>query len=103
MASLPRTALFEAISKHDPQSTAVIHSLSGRTFTYGSLLKDVAAAKQRLAQNAGKDEKDMRGERIAFLVENSYDYVGARMSISLYCLTVTGRHRTYADGTAAAQ
>lgn len=78
MASLPRTPLFEEISNHNPKSVAVVHSLSGRSFSYGSLLKDVAAAKERLAKSAGRDVKDMTGERIAFLVENSYDYVGAR-------------------------
>lgn len=78
MASLPRTTLFEAISKHDPQSLAVIHSLSGRRFTYGSLLQDVAVAKQKLAKDVGRDGASLRGERIAFLVENSYDYVGAQ-------------------------
>lgn len=77
MTTLPRTPLFEAISKHDPESTAVVHSLSGRSFSYGSLLQDVAVAKQRLAQNADSNGKAIAGERIAFLVENSYDYVGA--------------------------
>lgn len=78
MTTLPRTPLFEAISQHDPQSTAVVHSVSGRSFTYGSLLHDVAAAKQKLAQDAGKDIEALQGERIAFLIENSYDYVGAQ-------------------------
>lgn len=81
MATLPRTPLFEAISQHDPQSTAVVHSVSGRTFTYASLLQDVALAKQRLAQDAGRSEKGISGERIAFLIENSYDYVGAQMQL----------------------
>lgn len=79
MTTLPKTPLFEAISKHDPQSKAVIHCLSGRSFSYGSLLKDVAAARARLAKDAGKDTKAMQGERIAFLVENGYDYVGTQM------------------------
>jgi len=83
MASLPRTSLFEDISKHDPKNIAVVHSLSGRSFTYGSLLKDVAAAKERLAQSAGRHVNDMAGERIAFLVENSYDYVGTLINILL--------------------
>ena len=77
MGSLPRTPLFEAISSHDAQSSAVVHCLSGRSFTYGHLVKDVAAAKERIAKDAGKDVKSMAGQRIAFLVENAYDYVGA--------------------------
>lgn len=78
IATLPRTPLFEALSQHDPKSTAVVHSLSGRSFTYGSLLQDVAIAKEKLAEDAGKRVEALQGERIAFLVENSYDYVGAQ-------------------------
>ena len=79
MASTPiqRSALFEALQKHDSDSTSIVHSLSGRTFKYGSLLHDVAAAKARLLKETGKDEKGIVGERVAFLAENSYDYVGA--------------------------
>lgn len=87
LASLPRTPLFEAIKSHDSESSAVIHSLSGRQFSYGSLLKDVAIAKQQLANDAGRDAEALQGERIAFLVENSYDYVGAlrsRFLVSLF-------------------
>ncbi|GJD02829.1 AMP-binding enzyme [Colletotrichum higginsianum] len=71
--SLPRLPLFEAISQHDPESTAVVHSLSGRRFKYGELLGDVRRARDKLLDSAGKP--DLSGERIAFLVENSYDYV----------------------------
>lgn len=72
--SLPRLPLFEAISQHDPKSTAVVHCLSGRSFTYGELLPDIHRARERLYNAAGRS--DIEGERIAFLVENSYDYVG---------------------------
>ncbi|KAK8061471.1 hypothetical protein PG994_007837 [Apiospora phragmitis] len=72
-STLPRLPLFEAISKHDPDSTAVVHCLSGRSFKYGELLPDVVRTRDRLYEAAGKS--DIRGERIAFLVENSYDYV----------------------------
>lgn len=78
MTTLPRTPLFDAISQHDPSTIAVVHSLSGRSFTYGSLLQDVVAAKENLSQSAGRDAKAMQGERVAFLIENSYDYVGAQ-------------------------
>ncbi|KAG9604809.1 acetyl-CoA synthetase-like protein, partial [Aureobasidium melanogenum] len=81
LAYLPRTPLFEAIKSHDPESSAVIHSLSGRQFSYGSLLRDVAIAKQRLANDAGRDAEALQGERIAFLVENSYDYVVTLLAI----------------------
>lgn len=74
MAVLPRLPLFEAISSHDPDSTVVVHSTSQRTFRYGELLGDVARTRDRLHSEAGKS--DISGERVAFLVENSYDYVG---------------------------
>lgn len=55
-----------------------MHSLSGRAFKYGELLGDVRLARDRLSAAAG--HKDLNGERIAFLVENSYDYVGKHKS-----------------------
>jgi hypothetical protein len=70
--------VFEAIARHDPDSTVVIHSNSGRRFRYGELLGDVCKVRNRLYETAGRD--DMDGERIAFLVENSYDYVGKLMT-----------------------
>jgi malonyl-CoA/methylmalonyl-CoA synthetase len=80
-STLPRLPIFEAIAKHDPTSTAIVHSKSGRSFTYGQLLSDVAATKARLVEENGEGGK-MEGQRIAFLVENSYDYVGAQDSFS---------------------
>ena len=77
MAALQRSPLLEAIEQHDRDSTAVVHSLSGRSFSYGSLMHDVAAAKERLLSQTGLDEQSIIGERVAFLIENSYDYVGA--------------------------
>ncbi|KAI9656394.1 MAG: hypothetical protein M1831_004646 [Alyxoria varia] len=78
-ATLPRVPLFERIANHDPNSTAVVHSESGRSFTYGNLLHDVARGKQKLAEQAAG--KSMEGERIAFLVENGYDYVVTFLSV----------------------
>ena len=74
-STLPRLPIFEAIKKHDAHSTAVVHSLSGRTFTYGELVNDVAAAKDKLQRNTNGQSAE--GQRISFLVENGYDYVGA--------------------------
>jgi malonyl-CoA/methylmalonyl-CoA synthetase len=74
-SGLPKLPLFEAIANHDPNSTVVIHSISGRRFTYGELLGDVTEARDRLYESAGGHS--IKGQRIAFLVENSYDYVGA--------------------------
>ena len=73
-SSLPRLPIFEAIAGHDPCSTAVVHAASGRRFAYGQLLGDVSRARDRLRSARG--DADLDGERIAFLVENSYDYIG---------------------------
>lgn len=78
MASLPQLPIFEALASHNPQSTAIVHSLSGRSFTYGELLRDIADAKAKLAKENEGRGVELEGERIAFLVENSYDYVGAK-------------------------
>ncbi|KAK6581131.1 hypothetical protein PZA11_006619 [Diplocarpon coronariae] len=78
-STLPRLPIFEAIASHDPHSTVVIHSASGRRFKYGELLKDVVEGRDRLIKEAGASSVD--GHRIAFLVENSYDYVVTLLSI----------------------
>lgn len=80
-AALQRSAVFEAIRKHDPSSTAVVNYDSGVAFSYGSLLRDVARAKERLLRDTGKSESGIAGERVAFMVENGYDYVGADSSV----------------------
>jgi len=79
-STLPKLPIFQAIASHDPNSIVVVHSASGRRFTYGQLLSDVAETKDRLVKESGRS---MSGERIAFLVENSYDYVGAQL-LTLY-------------------
>ncbi|ESZ98315.1 2-succinylbenzoate-CoA ligase [Sclerotinia borealis F-4128] len=77
-STLPKLPLFEAISNHEPKSISVIHSASGRPFTYGQLLHDVAERRDELLNEAGG--KRLEGERIAFLVGNSYDYVAVPLS-----------------------
>lgn len=79
-STLPRLPVFEAIARHDPDSTVVVHSASQRTFRYGELLGDVRQARDRLLEEAGRS--DIHGERVAFLVENSYDYIGMSLSCS---------------------
>jgi malonyl-CoA/methylmalonyl-CoA synthetase len=81
-STLPRLPIFEAIKSHDAQSIAVVHSISGRTFTYGELVNDIAAAKDKLQRNT--NGKGAEGQRISFLVENGYDYVGAHSSVPQY-------------------
>ena len=89
MAALQRSALFETITQHERDSTAVVHSLSGRSFNYGSLLQDVSLAKERLLLHTKQDENSIVGERVAFLIENSYDYVGALPGMYPFKLTWT--------------
>ncbi len=72
--TLPKLPVFEAIAQHDPESTVVVHSLSGRRFHYGELLGDVRRVRDQMLDAAGKTDID--GERVAYMVENSYDYVG---------------------------
>jgi hypothetical protein len=77
-STLPNLPLFKAIASHDPHKTAVVHSVSGRNFTYGSLLQDVAKARDQLHRSARGNP--LNGQRVAFLIENGYDYVGANCS-----------------------
>ena len=75
-STLPNSSIFQTLAKHNPENLAVVHSQSGRSFTYGSLIHDIAAAKDNLWQLGGK--RSLKGERVAFLAENGYDYVGKR-------------------------
>jgi hypothetical protein len=72
--SIQRSVFFEAIQKHDPSSTAVINHASGAMFSYGTLIRDVARAKDTLLQRTARDS--IAGERVAFLIDNEYKYVG---------------------------
>ncbi|PYH43622.1 acyl-CoA synthetase [Aspergillus saccharolyticus JOP 1030-1] len=81
LASLPNLPLFRALQDHDQSSLAVVHSASSRSFTYGNLVTDVLQAKEKLVQSGGGRQNGLSGERIAFLAENSYDYVVTLLSI----------------------
>ena len=79
-STFPHLPIFQAIASHDPKSTAVIHADSGKQFTYGNLLKDVEAAKITLynhLKSLSAQGESIGGQRVAFLVPNSYNYVGA--------------------------
>lgn len=82
LSTLPNLPLFRALKDHDSSSLAVIHSASSRSFTYGNLVADVLQAKERLLGSVGGRQNSLSGERVAFLAENSYDYVG---TVSLLC------------------
>ena len=83
-SSLPDLPIFKAVHGHDPLRPAIVHSLSGRTFTYGSLLHDVAAAKDLLSEQV--KGRNLQGERVAFLAENGYDYVGMQDQLKVWSL-----------------
>ncbi|KAK0516410.1 hypothetical protein JMJ35_001013 [Cladonia borealis] len=81
-STFPDLPIFRAIASHDPHSTAIIHSRSARRFTYGELLKDVEDAKVKLyEQLKTASPESIGGQRVAFLVENGYDYVVTLLSI----------------------
>jgi hypothetical protein len=84
-----RSAFLEAIQKHNPSSTAVVNHDNGTSFSYGTLLHDVACAKEQLVRS--HSQNGLAGERVAFLVENGYDYVGMDMLLvaRLYCTVLT--------------
>ena len=79
-STLPKLPIFEAIASHDRQRIAIIHSQSQKSYTYGQLLSDISKSKERLIE--GAEGNGIEGQRISFLVENSYDYVGARISVA---------------------
>lgn len=73
-STLPNSSIFKTLAQHDRKTPAIIHSQSGRSFTYGSLIHDIAAAKDDLWARVGN--RSLQGERVAFLAENGYDYIG---------------------------
>ncbi|KAI4753507.1 acetyl-CoA synthetase-like protein [Aureobasidium sp. EXF-3400] len=75
----PRSVLFEALRAHDQGSIAIVDSASGKCVTYASLLKDVSSFKHQLLRDVGRD--DIFGERVAFIVENSYNYTVTLLAI----------------------
>lgn len=81
-STLPNTPIFRALQDHNPDNLAVVQSLSShstkatRSFDYGTLLTDVLLAKEKLELMAREKTQSLAGERVAFLAENSYDYVG---------------------------
>ncbi|RMJ25451.1 AMP-binding enzyme [Aspergillus sp. HF37] len=80
LSTLPNLPLFHALRNHRQDTPAVVHSASARSFTYGNLVADVLEAKENLARTAG-GRGAVSGERVAFLAENSYDYVVTLLSI----------------------
>ncbi|KAJ5707871.1 hypothetical protein N7488_007672 [Penicillium malachiteum] len=80
LSTLPNIPIFRSLQNHDPSSVVVVQSASTRSFTYGNLIADVLRAKDDLERKAGTKGK-LAGERVAFLAENSYDYVVTILAI----------------------
>ncbi|KAI1930163.1 hypothetical protein LOZ66_002061 [Ophidiomyces ophidiicola] len=80
LSTFPDLPLFRALASHDPKSPAIIHSVSGRSFSYGNLVGDTLQAQENLTLSAGRDSK-VQGRPVAFLADNSYDYVVTLLSI----------------------
>lgn len=74
--SLHCSAFLQAIQKHEPSSVAVVENDSGASFSYRSLLHAIARAKELLLLKAGRSDATISGERIAFIIEPGFDYVG---------------------------
>lgn len=82
--TLPRLPIFEALNSHRKSKTAIVHSCSGQKFTYGELLAATARYKERLlVLGKAEKEQDLKGERVAILVENGFDYVGTLFKYAL--------------------
>ena len=75
VGSLP-SPLLGAISAHRHDACAIVRSDSDKSFSYGKLYQDIADAKMRLRQDLFQGRKP-DGQRVAFMSDNGYDYVGA--------------------------
>ena len=81
---LQRSTFFEALRKHESSSTAIVNHGCDATYEYDQLLRDVAGTKDQLIQMKLGSGSSIAGQRIAFLVENGYDYVGTHIPVRLY-------------------
>ncbi|EEP77517.1 conserved hypothetical protein [Uncinocarpus reesii 1704] len=86
ISTVPDLPLFRALTLHDPKSTSIVHSASGRAFNYGRLLGDTLRAQDKLLRLAGHNLKagDVSGQPVAFLAENSYDYARILLATEKY-------------------
>lgn len=89
--SLPDVPFFRAIHRHDPRSSAVVHS-DGKHFTYGSLVADVSKFCDQLREEQLKTgssesgaEDGLTGRRVTFLAPNTYDYIGNSSTCTHRC------------------
>lgn len=86
LSTLPNVPLFHAFQSHNPSNTAVVHTANANDYSYGNLVTDIIRSGDRLRQifpENATGKNPIRGERVAFLVENGYDYVG---TVSLFLL-----------------
>ncbi|KAI5286292.1 hypothetical protein KEM54_006907 [Ascosphaera aggregata] len=78
VSTLPNTPIFRALKSHDPTSTAIEHHGSPVKFSYGSLISHVVERTEdiRKASKLNVPQDDgVRGQPVAFLAGNGYDYV----------------------------
>lgn len=76
--------MFQVLHEQDASSTAIVNQSTGAVFSYGSLLRDIARARQALLKSVG--DKPLTGERIGFLVENGYGYVGKKATSTAFAV-----------------
>ena len=80
-STLPRLPILDAIAQHDPTNAAIVDTASGNHFSYGRLLRDVGKMKEHLQLSAPTGTQ-LQGQRIAFLIRNGYEFVGASVILS---------------------
>lgn len=87
-ARLHSTPLLKILDEQDASSIAIVHQNTGTAFSYGSLVRDVAVARNALMESTGN--KSLAGERIGFIVENGYSFVGTTApSVAIQALLLT--------------
>lgn len=83
--SLPSLPLFLEAKKYaekNPGKVAVDDMAKGQEFTFGQLLADAGALKQKILEDLGLTETgDLAERRVAFLVPNGYDYVVTQWAV----------------------
>ena len=83
-SALPNSPIFRALKKHDPSRPAISHAVSGKTFTYGDLLRDVLGFSRVLTERAGSDESRplLEGRQTGIMADNGYPFVGRPVVLS---------------------
>ncbi|KAK9449466.1 uncharacterized protein V1518DRAFT_437783 [Limtongia smithiae] len=83
--TLPKTPVLAAIAGHPATKTAIIHNSSRKSFTYSSLLSDIARWRTVLSKLGG----GAKDKRLAIMGENSYEFVVCLLAATSLPETIT--------------